>query len=82
MVLRFALSFPEDIDDVSSDMTRYYQPLRDGHYKRNLAFCTASHQLMFYHTRIIIVVFCCFYDDQSPQPLGKIPTMPKIGVLA
>ena len=24
MVLRFALSFPEDIDDVSSDMTRYY----------------------------------------------------------
>ena len=28
------------------------------------------------------VEFCCFYDNQSPQPWGKIPTMPKNGVLA
>lgn len=34
------------------------------------------------HSHNCGVLLLSFYDDQSPQPLGKIPTMPKIGVLA
>ena len=34
------------------------------------------------HLDNLNVEFCCFYDNQSPQPWDKIPTMPKIGVLA